>query len=176
MTPIANFEQRYLISTSGEVINLATNTVLTPIKNPNGYLKVGLADGKGGHTQLSIHVLVAKHFLPNPYDHKQVNHKDGNKENNHVDNLEWVSASQNIQHALETGLRPGYMSANDKEIYLKRVLAGEQVKDIALAINRRPETLHKMLRTTATRLGLSSEWETQMKGNRRAAAIRNLGS
>ena len=176
MKPIANHEQRYSITRQGEVINLANNTALTPIKNPNGYLKVGLADGKGGHTQLSIHVLVAKHFLPNPYDHKQVNHIDGNKENNHVSNLEWVSASQNIQHALETGLRPGYMSADDKEMYLKRVLAGEQVKDIAAAINRRPETLHKMLRNTATRLGLDSQWETQMKENRRVAAIQNLKS
>lgn len=176
MKPIANHEQRYSITRQGEVINLANNTALTPIKNPNGYLKVGLADGKGGHTQLSIHVLVAKHFLPNPYDHKQVNHIDGNKENNHMSNLEWVSASQNIQHALETGLRPGYMSADDKEMYLKRVFAGEQVKDIAAAINRRPETLHKMLRTTATRLGLDSQWETQMKENRRVAAIQNLKS
>ena len=91
-----------------------------------------------------------------------------------MSNLEWVSASQNIQHALETGLRPGYMSADDKEMYLKRVLAGEQVKDIAAAINRRPETLHGMLRTTATRLGLDNQWETQMKENRRVAAIRNL--
>lgn len=174
MKPIANFENRYSITRQGEVINLATNTALTPIKNPNGYLKVGLADGKGGHTQLSIHVLVAKHFLPNPYAHKQVNHIDGNKENNHMSNLEWCSASRNINHALETGLRPGYMSADDKEKYLQRVLAGEQVKDIAAAINRRPETLHKMLRTTATRLGLAAEWESQMKENRRVAAIQNL--
>ena len=174
MNPIANHEQRYSITRQGEVINLANNTALTPIKNPNGYLKVGLADGKGGHTQLSIHALVARHFLPNPYDHKQVNHIDGNKENNHMSNLEWVSASQNIQHALETGLRPGYMSADDKEMYLKRVLAGEQVKDIAAAINRRPETLHKMLRDTASRTGVRDQWNAIMKENRKNAGIRNL--
>lgn len=174
MKPIANFENRYSITSQGEVINLANNTALTPIKNPNGYLKVGLADGKGGHKQLSIHVLVAKHFLPNPYEYTQVNHIDGNKENNHMNNLEWCSASQNINHAFETGLRPGYMSADDKEKYLHRVLAGEQVKIIAEESKRRPETMHKMLRATATRLGLEEAWNKQMKENRRDSAIRNL--
>lgn len=174
MKPIAHFENRYLISNQGEILNLANNTFLTPIQNSNGYLKVGLADGKGTHKQLSVHTLVARHYIPNPYDYPQVNHIDGDKTNNKVDNLEWVSAERNINHAFETGLRPGYMSADDKETYLHRVLAGEQVKDIAAEIGRRAETLHKMLRTTASRLGLSEAWDKQMKENRRAAAIRNL--
>lgn len=174
MKPIAHFEQRYAISNDGVVMNLSNNTPLTPIKNPNGYLKVGLATGDGKHKQLSIHTLVAKHFIPNPYDYPQVNHIDGNKENNHVDNLEWVSAAENVNHALKAGLRSGYMSADDKEAYLDRVLKGELVKDIALRINRRPETLHKMLRTTAIRLGKQNMWEEQMKENRRVTAIQNL--
>jgi hypothetical protein len=66
MKPIARFENRYLITEDGQVKNLATNAFLTPIQNPNGYLKVGLADGQGGHTQISIHRLVALHYLPNP--------------------------------------------------------------------------------------------------------------
>ena len=174
MKPIAHFESRYLITESGNVINLANNTPLTPITNPNGYLKVGLADGLGGHKQLTIHRLVAKHFIPNPYDHPQVNHLNGNKQDNRVANLEWVSAMENTNHALMTGLRPGYMSANDKESLLQRVLKGEQVKELAVETNRRPETLHKMLRTTAERLNLSQAWETQMKENRRNAAIQQL--
>ena len=176
MLPIANFEKRYKISNKGEVLNLSNNNILTPIKNPNGYLKVGLANGNGSHKQLSIHRLVALHYLPNPYGHPQVNHKDGNKENNIVSNLEWVSVKENSDHALETGLRKGYMSADDKEKYLKRVLKGEQVKDIASAINRRPETLHKMLRTTADRLGIREQWDSVMKENRGNAAKQNLAS
>ena len=66
------------------------------------------------------------------------------------------------------------MSANDKELHLKEVLQGVQVKDIAQRIGRRPETLHKMLRETAKRLGIHDQWETQMMENRRNAAIHNL--
>lgn len=172
--PIANFENRYLILSHGQVKNLANNEMLTPIKNSNGYYKVGLADGKGNIVQKSIHRLVAEHFLPNPYKHTQINHINGNKADNCWFNLEWCSATQNAQHALKTGLRPGYMSADQKEEGLYRILAGEQVKDLAIEWNRAPETLHKFFRTTAIRLGLEKEWAKQMKENRKNAAIRNL--
>lgn len=174
MKPIAHYENRYLITETGQVLNLANNCFLTPTANPNGYLKVALADGKGGQHQLSMHRLVAKHFIPNPYDHPQVNHKNGNKKDNHVLNLEWVSPTENTNHALMTGLRSGYMSADDKESLLQRVLNGEQVKDLATETGRRSETLHKMLRTTAERLNLKQAWETQMKENRRNAAVKQL--
>lgn len=174
MLPIAHFEQRYRISDEGFVLNLANNLWLTPIENPDGYLKVGLARGDGTHSQELLHILVAKHYIPNPYGHPQVNHKDGIKKNNRKDNLEWVTAQENILHAFQYGLRPGYMSADDKEKYLAEVLAGKQVKDLAVEINRRPETLHKMLRQTAERLGKSTHWNETMKINRKNAAIQNL--
>lgn len=174
MRPIANYENRYLISRYGQILNLANNTPLTPIKNPNGYLKVSLADGKGSGYQVSVHQLVGLHYVPNPYGYPQLNHNDGNKENNYYRNLIWCTSAQNIQHALETGLRPGYMSADDKEKYLYEILKGTQVNDLALRINRRAETLHKMLRDTAERLGIKDQWNTVMRRNRRDAAIRNL--
>lgn len=175
MRPIARFENRYQITQSGDVINLANNTTLTPTQNPNGYYKVGLADGKGGHTQLLVHRLVALHFLPNPYEHSQVNHKDGNKSHNHMNNLEWCTSGQNTQHALKTGLRPGYMSADDKEKYMWRVLnGGIRVVDLAQEIGRGQESLSKMLRETAVRLGVHANWQEVMKENRRDTAIRNL--
>ena len=53
-----------------------------------------------------IHRLVAQAFLPN--EKEQVNHKDGNKLNNHVDNLQWVTQSENMKHAYDTGLLVPY--------------------------------------------------------------------
>ena len=137
-------------------------------------VNVGLANGDGTHGQFLLHILVAKHFIPNPYNYPQVNHMDGNKEWCDKDNLEWMTSQQNNEHALQIGLRPGYMSADHKETYLFRILDGVQVGDLAREIGRRPETLHKMLRETAKRLGIHDQWEAQMQENRRVAAIRNL--
>ncbi len=174
MIPIAHYEKRYLISPRGFIRNLADNSILKPSVNPNGYLKVGLANGDGTHGQFLLHILVAKHFIPNPYGYSQVNHMDGNKEWCDKDNLEWMTSQQNVEHALRTGLRSGYMSADDKEKYLQLILQGKEVSELAFEISRRPETLHKMLRTTADRLGIRHLWDVQMQENRRATAIRNL--
>lgn len=89
----------YSISDCGEVRNNRTNRMLIPVLTKNGYLRVGL-DGK----LCRIHRLVAEAFIDNPNGYTQVNHIDGNKCNNHVNNLEWCTPSQNIIHALKTGL------------------------------------------------------------------------
>lgn len=174
MIPIANFENRYKIDSTGSILNLANNILLQPSLQDTGYLTVGLANSGNKNTTLTVHRLVALHFLPNPYQHPQINHKNGNKRDNRVENLEWCTSKQNINHAFETGLRSGYMSADDKEIYLNRVLNGEQVKDIGKEIERAPETLSKMLRETAKRLNIHHKWTAQMTTNRRNTAIRNL--
>lgn len=174
MKPIAHFENRYKITNKGEVLNLANNTYLKPLRQNNGYLCVGLADGEGNHKRLTIHRLVALHFLPNPYEHDQVNHINGNKEDNSVSNLEWASPKENIHHAFKTGLRKGYMSADDKEFYLQEILDGKQVVQLAKEIGRRQESLSRMLRETAKRLGIHDQWVTAMKENRRATAIKNI--
>lgn len=62
-------------------------------------------DGREIFFNRSIHREVAKAFLPNPKNYKQVNHIDGNKEHNNVANLEWCSAKQNVQHSIRTKLR-----------------------------------------------------------------------
>lgn len=71
--------------------------------NRDGYLTSKLCFN-GKCRRLTVHRLVAKAFIPNPNKYSQVNHMDGNKFNNTLENLEWVSAAQNTKHAWETGL------------------------------------------------------------------------
>lgn len=72
-------------------------------KPGRGYLYVGLHIN-GKCKKIAIHRLVALTFIPNPNNYKEVNHKDGNKSNNHFSNLEWCSRSGNAKHAFDTGL------------------------------------------------------------------------
>ena len=77
--------------------------ILNYNKSNRGYLQVCLTkDGKS--KTYTVHRLVAKAFLPNLKNKKQVNHIDGNKENNNIDNLEWATSSENNKHAFITGL------------------------------------------------------------------------
>lgn len=71
---------------------------------PNGYRYVVLCDSAGRETRHMVHRLVAMTFLSNPKRFPCVNHIDGNKQNNSVCNLEWCTHSQNVLHAIETGL------------------------------------------------------------------------
>lgn len=72
--------------------------------NHDGYLKVYLNAG-GKTATRGVHTLVAKAFIPNPDNFNTVNHKDGDKTNNNVDNLEWADRSQQMIHAYKLGLK-----------------------------------------------------------------------
>lgn len=70
---------------------------------PHVQLTVPLSkDGKRKRCQ--VHRLIAQAYIPNPENKPQINHKDGNPLNNHIDNLEWVTQSENMQHAQEAGM------------------------------------------------------------------------
>lgn len=97
------FDCKYKISNLGRIINSKTNKELKCNINKNGYRYVQLSTN-GKRRTYRIHRLVADTFLENPYNLPYVNHKDGNKLNNNVDNLEWISARDNNIHARENGL------------------------------------------------------------------------
>ncbi len=160
----------YTIFEDGSVHSGKLDIVLTPRINPNGYLIVTL-----DKTPLSVHRLVAAHFIPNPYQHPQVNHKDGVKSNNHASNLEWCSAEFNAQHALKTGLRKGFVHVDLRRALLERVLQGETVLDIVGEVNNHPNTLNRMLRTQAEKDGRKDEWVAEAKRKRKLTAVKNLG-
>lgn len=168
--PIHNYIEQYHVCENGDIKSLVNNNILKPRKNPNGYLIVCL-----GKEQLSVHRIVVRHFIPNPYELPQVNHKDGNKENNHVSNLEWCSPEENINHALRTNLRSGFVSYDTKLSLMHRAIQGELIADLALELdNTHPNTLSRMLRVTAKKENLERQWKKAMKIRRRNVAIRNL--
>lgn len=90
--------QNYGISRQGKIINLSTLSIIRSY-DKNGYLCIQL-NGK----TFAIHRLVALTYIPNPNNCDFVNHIDGNKTNNIVENLEWVTRQSNQNHAYETGL------------------------------------------------------------------------
>lgn len=93
----------YVCSSDGKIKNIKRQKLLKPTSDKNGYLKVILCkDNK--HKNIAVHRVVAMVFLKNPHNLPQVNHKDGNKTNNTVSNLEWCSNYDNIQHAIKNGL------------------------------------------------------------------------
>lgn len=170
---IARFESKYEITSYGRVWNKQKEVWQNQTLNPNGYFKVQLSLG-GEKKQLLVHRLVALHFIPNPYEHPFVNHKDGDKTNNLICNLEWIDETGNAQHALETGLRKGFVSLEVRRELLQRVFSGEQVKDLWEGVCSHQNTLSRMLRQTAEKDGLKDQWDEVMKRNRKDAAKRNL--
>lgn len=112
---IENYKGLYQVSNMGNVKSLERTVwnsgkgcyktvherILKPRKNRCGYPYVNLC--KDGNVKTyTIHRLVAQAFMPNPQSLPQVNHIDENKENNHVDNLEWVTCKENINHGTRT--------------------------------------------------------------------------
>lgn len=167
-SPVA-YHPMYQIHEDGTVHSGKTDILLKPRMNDNGYYIVTL-----DQEQQVVHRLVALHFIPNPWGHPQVNHIDGDKSNNHVSNLEWVSAEQNSQHALATGLRKGFVHVDVRRALLARVLAGETILDVVSEVNNHPNTLSRMLREQAMKDGLIDEWTAEAKRKRKLTAVKNL--
>jgi len=88
----------YAIYEDGTVINKNRNTPVKHQENNCGYMRVQLCNN-GYQPRLFVHRLVAELYIDNPMSLPQVNHKDGNKKNNHVNNLEWCDSSYNHKHS-----------------------------------------------------------------------------
>lgn len=78
---------------------------IKPFEGKLGYRFIDFMD-RCKRDRWKVHRIIATIFIDNPNDYKMVNHIDGDKHNNHADNLEWCTASHNIKHAYDTGLKP----------------------------------------------------------------------
>ena len=94
----------YHVSTEGKVFSLKSFKYLTHQKTDDDYWFISInKDGRA--RKCYIHRLVALAYIPNPENKPEVNHKDGNKKNNSVENLEWVTAKENTAHAMKLGTK-----------------------------------------------------------------------
>lgn len=137
---IDGIQTGFMISENGLVLNKKTNGLIRSTVNRFGYLKLGFKVN-GKYKSFLVHRLVAQAFIPNPDNKRTVNHKDGNKKNNDVENLEWMTHKENIHHAIDNGLmnphRFGLESA--RHIYSKETIvavcklleAGKHLKEIS---------------------------------------------
>lgn len=95
----------YEISNNGNVRNKTTKKILKGRKTKGGYLQVSIKfDGEEKFKNQYIHRLVAEAFIENKNNKKEVNHKDGNKLNNNLNNLKWVTSSENQKHRHSIGI------------------------------------------------------------------------
>lgn len=168
------FAPKYEVSMCGTVRNATTKYVLGQHQTPTSeYLYVSVrVDGEKRHH--SVHRMVASAWLPNHDDLPQINHKDGNKHNNHASNLEWCTAEYNAQHARDNGLATykqvhwrGKLGAEHNRSVIvvaypsRQVFCGlsEASRELDMGISR----IHYLLRTgTIGRDGVSFKYITPM--------------
>lgn len=98
LVDVPGFEGRYAASSDGRIWSYIKNRYLKPTCARGGYLKVLLHDSNGKRYTKLVHRIIAETFIPNPNNYPQINHKDENKHNNAVENLEWCTAKYNINY------------------------------------------------------------------------------
>ena len=96
----------YSASNYGRIRNEGTGRIMHVFVTPRGYLSLTLRRDNN-QVPVAVHRLVAEAFLGGPHPGLDVNHIDGDKTNNCIENLEWCTREENVRHAVSTGLRPG---------------------------------------------------------------------
>lgn len=155
----------YTIDDSGKVKNIHTGKFLKNFANrQTSYYQVNLWKNNKG-TWKYLHRLLAEHFIPNPLNLPEVNHIDGNRQNNALSNLEWVTGQQNKIHAIQTGLRKYTNRLTEQEFIqlLNRVIAGESYLAVSKTVNYKVPFLSVKLRSIARKYGREEQLNSALK-------------
>lgn len=134
---VVGYEGLYKVSECGEVLNTKRNRLMKSYRHCRGYDRISLTF-QGSQRSHYVHRLVGNAFLepPEHIGQTQINHIDGNKNNNHYSNLEWVTPSENINHAIKTGLlkHPVSIKEKDREVmaylYIHTRLSQDEIADV----------------------------------------------
>lgn len=138
-----------LVKNGKKKTKLTKDLILKQTNNTSGYKHVTLCKNTINKNGI-VHILVAKAFIPNPDNKPEVNHKDGVKTNNNIENLEWVTSSENRIHAYETGLsKRGSDSFLAKKVLdTKTGIIYGTVKEASISVNIKYSTLNSKLNGT----------------------------
>lgn len=161
---IKSYEGIYMVSNFGRIKSLTRiieyengrhrpfeGCLMNGGKTPTGYCFVALRKNNKNKYQQYIHRLVAIAFIPNPENKKTVNHIDGDKSNNYVNNLEWNTCSENTLHAFKTGLMKKGQECSFSKLTEKHVLEIREnksklmQKDLAVIYSVSPHNIGRII-------------------------------
>lgn len=164
--PVVGYEGLYEVSSTGKVMSLARVVVahngdMRPFvqrvltlhsskitkRHPKPMFHVELWKGNKRQVFL-IHRLVAHHFIPNPEGKPQINHIDGNRRNNHISNLEWVTSRENNKHAYRIGLHKKHncKAVRGTNILTNKVFEFESTESAARGTGGNPDAIRGALK------------------------------
>ena len=162
MIPLQNYEN-YYIDKNGNIFNNKLHKLSTRMSN-SGYKQVNLwANNKG--KSFYVHRLIAIHFVPNPNNYEFVNHIDGGKLNNIVDNLEWCTKSHNAIHAIANGLKV-YSNRISKISFIEildKVISGMSYLELTNEYPYKVPFMSTKVKQIAKELGREQELKDSLK-------------